>query len=191
MRTLLLVVIALAACDSHKRDARVVPRAAPVTTAHVEARPALPTDAARELVIARNNALHADPEVPPPGNEPVPLPPRTRALVDAIDQYVAVASPDDPELPGMKFIAAAALARWRDPDAFHRLAAQVRDYPHDDTAEYATNILLDLLNRGGSYDEMRTWVDTLRADPAFLAGRDDLRTTLDRLDSALASNGVR
>ena len=209
---ILFLVAALGACKSHEPNASKpvaakVARASPV--------PALPAptsanewdeaasdierelahcgdcrDAAHRLVLARKNALAMAPVAPSPGTDPLPVPERVRAVVAAIDRYAALADPKDPELPGMKFLAGAALARWRDPDAFGRLAAQLRDYPTDETAEYATNILLDLLNRGGNYDEMRTWVDTLRANPALLAGRDDLRALLDKLDTSLAQNGV-
>jgi len=211
MRTLLFV-LALGACKSHKPEASApavakVARATPApalpppatadgwdaAAAEIERELAGCTDcrdAAHRLVLARKNALTLAPVAPPPGDDSLPVPERVRAVVAAIDRYAAVADPKDPELPGLKFLAGAALARWRDPEAFDRLAAQLRDYPSDETAEYAANILLDLLNRGGNYEEMRTWVDTLRANPALLAGRPDLRAILDKLDTALAQNGV-
>jgi hypothetical protein len=185
MRTWLIVVIALAACDAHKREqapARAVHGARAVrvpmlSTAALElawsyaesvgtgeawdgaasqCEIALTRcihdcrDLARTLVLARRNAARAEPAEPLKEGEPPAMPWREWKLVKAIDRFAEVADPDDPELPGIKFIAAASMARWRQPDAFPRLAAQMSDYPDDETAEYARNILLDLLRRGGN-----------------------------------------
>lgn len=146
-------------------------------------------DLAFALVVARKNALKAEPVAPPPGNDPAPLPPREQALVAAFDRYVEASTPPDPQLARMQFLAANTLARWRQPDALGRLASVLRDHPDDEVAEYAANILLDLLNRSGNYDEMHAWVETLLADPAFLAGRDDLRATLEALNAKLVEYG--
>lgn len=137
-------------------------------------------------VLARRNALAAAPEDPPPGDDPAPVPPRVQATIDALDTYVDLAEPGDPDLPSMKFLAGNALYRYRQPDAIARLEAVLREFPRDDVAEYAANTLLDLLMRSGRTDELRVWVERLLADASFLAGRDDLRDTLERVHAAIA-----
>jgi pentatricopeptide repeat protein len=47
--------------------------------------------------------------------------------------------------------------------------------------EYATNCMLDLMVRSGRIDEARAWATELLADADFLAGKDDLRDTLDHV----------
>lgn len=138
-------------------------------------------DDAYAIVLARKNGLMAEPIEPPPGDEPAPVPRRVLAVVDALDAYVAMADPLDPDLAGMKFLAASALYRWRQPDAIARLERVLREHRDDPTAEFAANQLLDLLMRAGRIAELRTWVDVLLGDEAFLAGKDALRETLERL----------
>ncbi len=133
------------------------------------------------IVLARQNALSADPIEPPPGDEPVPMPPRVQAMVAALDRYVALADPSDPDLAGMKFLAGSALRRWHQPDAIARLEAVLREHRGDPTAEYSANLILDALNRSGRTDEMKQLVQELLADSAFLIGKDELRETLERI----------
>ena len=51
--------------------------------------------------------------------------------------------------------------------------------PRSRLDEYATNCMLDLMVRSGRIDEARAWATELLADADFLAGKDDLRDTLD------------
>jgi pentatricopeptide repeat protein len=138
-------------------------------------------DTAYAAVLARKNALVATPLDAPPGDRPVPLPPRVAAAVAAMDEYVAMADPSDPDVPGMKFLAANALHRYRQPDALERLEALLRDNRADETAAYAANILLDALLNAGRIDDVKRLVDELLADTAFMAGKDQLRATLEKI----------
>jgi hypothetical protein len=144
-------------------------------------------DAAYAVVLARRNALAADPIAPPaePGLEP--LPPRVRALVQATDVYAGLAPDSDPERAAMGLLAANAQYRWHQPDAVERLEALLRDHRDDPVAEYAANMLLDLLTKAERIADLRDWVDELLADTAFLTGKDQLRATLERLRELLAS----
>ncbi len=129
------------------------------------------------VVIERKTALEAQPADPA----------RATAFVAALDDFVRLAEPTDPELPKMRFLAAATQNRWHRPDALPRLEAILRGDRGDETVEYAANMLLDDLNRSGRYDEMAAWVDELLADGGFMAGKDELCGTLERLDVALAT----
>jgi hypothetical protein len=160
-----------------------------VADAYVEERSACDDDCldvAYTVVLARKNALLAEPIEPPPGTDPVPLPPRVQAVVDALDAYVAMAPSDDPDMPGMKFLAANALRKWRQPDALVRLEDVLRGHRDHETAEYAANILLDALLTAGRAAEVEALVDELLADAAFLAGKDELRATLERIRAIIA-----
>jgi hypothetical protein len=144
-------------------------------------------ETAYAAVLARKNAVLAARLEPPPGDEPVELPPRLRAVVDALDDYVGMTDSLDPDLAGMKFLAASITTRWRQPDAVARLEALLREHPDDPTSEYAANLLLDLLVRADRIAEAKAWVDKLMADEAFLVGKDELRATLERLRGLFAA----
>lgn len=142
-------------------------------------------DTAYAIVIARRYALKKSDLQPPPGDDPVPLPPRAQAEVDALDQLTAL-YPDDPDAAGMKFIAANLLHRYRQPDALDRLEAILRENRNHETAEYAANILIDALLKQGRVAEVGALVDSLLADTAFMAGKDQLRQTLERIRTLIA-----
>ena len=146
-------------------------------------------DTAYAVILARKNALAAEPAEtlePPPGDQPVPLPPRVAALVDALDVFAELAEPDDPDVAGVKFLAANVLNRWRQPDALARLEEVLREHRDHETAEYAANVLIDALVRAGRIDEVSALVEELLADAAFLAARPELRATLERLRAVIA-----
>ena len=146
------------------------------------------TDAAYAIVLARRQALKLDDLQPPPGDEPVPLSPRAQAMVDALDQFVAL-TPDDPDAGGFKFLAANLLKKYRQPDALTRLEPILRENPDHEAAEYAANILLDALLQAGRTAEVRELVDRLLGDPAFMAGKTELRQTLERIRTLIAQAG--
>jgi len=110
-------------------------------------------------------------------------PDQSQTLADVMERSDAI----DSDTPKLRFLAAAQLSRTHDPEAVPRLEAILRGDRSDETVEYAANMLLDNLNRAGRYHEMAIWVDDLRADGAFMAGKDDLQQTLDHLHVALAS----
>jgi hypothetical protein len=184
MRAMLLVV--MLGCDTSGVAQPPVP-APVVVQRRVVPPPSLPGKRERALatVMERKAALRAQPAEPPPGADPVHPPARVLEFVDALDDYVQVAEPSDPDRPKMKFLAAATLSHWRQPDAIPRLEEILRGDRSDETVEYAANLLLDNLNRNGRYDDMGAWIDDLLADRAFLAGKDDLRETLERLHAQL------
>jgi hypothetical protein len=139
-------------------------------------------------VLARRNAMLADPVAePPPGTDPVPVPPRVQELVDALDEFVRLSDPSNPDAVGAKFLAGNALKKWRQPDALVRLEDVLRNHRDHETAEYAANILIDHLLNDGRVAEVRALVDELLADQAFLAGKDELRKTLERVRALIAA----
>lgn len=142
-------------------------------------------ETAYAIALARRNAMQKEDLAPPPGEEPVALSPRAQATVDALDQFAAL-YPDDPDAAGCKFVAANILRRHHQPDALARLEALLRENRMDETAEYAANILLDALATQGRMAEVRALVDNLLADDAFMAGKDELRQTLERIRSLMA-----
>jgi len=145
-------------------------------------------DAAYAVVLARKNAVAADPQLQPPaGDGPVALPEAVRTLVASLDDYVKLAPASDPDVTDMKFLAANALFRWHQDDANERLEELLRDHRDDPSAEYAANMLLDALMRANKLDELKLWVDDLLGDVAFLAGKDQLKQTLERLRAQLAA----
>lgn len=144
-------------------------------------------DDAYAALLARRNAMRTEAAEPPPGDAPVPLPPRVEAAVAAMDAFVAAAAPDDPDAIGAKFIAGNLLRRWRQPDGLVRLEEVLRAHRDHETAEYAANILLEQLLRQGRVAEVQALVAELLADAAFLAGKDELRATLLRIQQAAAA----
>jgi hypothetical protein len=142
-------------------------------------------DAKFAIVLARRNALSAAALTPLPGDDKPELPERVRALVDAIDDYVAIAPPDDPSVVENKFVAASTMYRWHQDDAVDRLEEMLRIHRYDELAEYCANMLLDELIRRNDVDQMKYWVFELLADARFMAGKDQLRQTLEMLRERL------
>lgn len=142
-------------------------------------------DRAFAVVLARRNALAAAKLEPPPGVDRPPVPPEVRALVDAVDDYVAIAPPDDPTVVENKFVAASALYRWHSNEALDRLEEMLRIHRYDELAEYSANMLLDMLISTNNIDQMKYWVYELLGDARFMAGKDELRQTLEMLRQRL------
>jgi hypothetical protein len=140
------------------------------------------------VVIARRNAMQKADLQPPPGDEPVPLPSRAQAALDAMDQFAAL-YPDDPDAGGTRFLAANLLRRYRQPDALDRLETILREYRSEEFAEYAANILLEALLKQDRVAEVGALVDELLADTAFMAGKAELRQTLERIRTLIAQAG--
>jgi len=143
-------------------------------------------DVAYKAALARGHAARLE-GIPKPtlAGSPIPMPARTQAVADAADRFIELAGPDDPEVPGMRFLAAASYSRYGwDDTALPRFEAVLRSHPTHDVAEYAANLLLDTLNRAQRYDELRLWTKVLLADEALLAAKPQLRALLQRLISA-------
>ncbi len=143
-------------------------------------------DVAYKAALARGHAARIE-GLPKPTLEdaPIPLPRRTREVADAADRFIELAGADDPEVPGMRFLAAAAYGRYGWDDlAVPRFEAVLRKHPKHEVAGYAANLLLDTLNRAKRYDELQLWANVLLADEALLAAKPELRALLERLISA-------
>ncbi|CAN5692178.1 hypothetical protein BH11MYX3_BH11MYX3_32610 [soil metagenome] len=139
--------------------------------------------AARDAVQAHGRALHleflSDPRSP---NVPVPLPPRTRALVSACDAYARLAEPGDPELPNIEMIAVHERYAygWLD-EAVRGYEEILREHRDSEAATLSVAPLLDALRRTGRAADLRRWVMSLLAATRFLAGRPALRELLEGL----------
>ncbi len=106
------------------------------------------------VVLARKNAVAADPPAKPGLDERPALPPRVKALVAALDDYVKIAPADDPDVFDMKFLAANAQSNWHQPDAIARLEQLLRGDRSAPAAEYVANILLDALLRADRMQDL-------------------------------------
>jgi hypothetical protein len=146
-------------------------------------------DAQYAVVLARKNAIAADALPRPKPDETPPLPPRVKALVDSLDEYVKMAPPSDPDVFDMKFLAANALNSWHQDDAIARLEELLRTHRNEASAEYIANMLIEALVRTNRIPELKVWVTELLADSAFLAGKDALRSTLETLRAQIAESG--
>lgn len=146
-------------------------------------------DAQYAVVLARKNAMAADPLPKPKPDENPPLPPRVKALVDSLDEYVKMAPPSDPDAFDMKFLAANALSAWHQQDSVARLEELLRAHRNEPSADYVANMLLDALVRANRIPELKVWVTELLADSAFLTGKDALRATLEALRAQIAESG--
>lgn len=146
-------------------------------------------DAQYAVVLARKNAMAAETLPKPKPDEKPQLPPRVKALVDSLDEYVKIAPLSDPDVYDMKFLAANALASWNQNDAIARLEELLRNHRSEPSAEYVANMLLNALVRENRLAELKAWVTELLADTAFLQGKDALRATLETLKAQLAQSG--
>jgi hypothetical protein len=144
------------------------------------------SEAAYAVMLARSNAARIEWVRPPRGEEYVGLPARVQASLEAIDRYVEIGDPTDPDVSGAKFLGASIMYRWRHTDeAVARLTAILENDRDHETAAYAANQLLHTLLRTNRMDELRRWVLELSADSTFLAGKPELAATLERLRAML------
>jgi tetratricopeptide (TPR) repeat protein len=114
---------------------------------------------------------------------PMPIPERQMKMLAAFDIYINyIKNPKDDELVGMKFLKANMYRRYNHFDEAIPLFMDILEHHSEhETAEYSANLLLDTYNRLQKYDEMLALVDKLDAMPKFLEGKDDLKTTLNKI----------
>ncbi len=166
-----------------------------VKTGKVE--PKLMKEAAYAAVLGWKNALNVDPRVKQqaetdkksdkdkdkkPG-EPQPIPEREQKMLLAFDIYINyIKDPKDDELVGMKFLKANIYRRYNHFDEAIPLFQDILDHHREhETAEFSANLLLDTYNSQQRYDEMLALADKLVEDKKFLEGKDELKTTIEKL----------
>ncbi len=165
-----------------------------VKTGKVE--PKLMKEAAYAAVLGWKNALNVDPRVKQqaeadekkadnnkkPG-DPQPIPEREQKMLAAFDIYINyIKDPKDDELVGMKFLKANIYRRYNHFDEAIPIFQDILDHHREhETAEYSANLLLDTYNRLQRYDEMLALADKLVEDKKFLDGKDELKTTIEKL----------
>lgn len=121
-----------------------------------------------------------DDDAPPP-----PRDARKAQAGAAFLRYADLLGAGDPKHLDYRFQAGQAYWRANDPDqVVVVLGAFVREHPDHELAEAAANVLLDALNRAQRFDEMIAWADEMRANPALMNGRDELKMTLGQLRRA-------
>ena len=163
-----------------------------VKTGKVDAK--LMKDAAYAAVLGWKNALNVDPRVKQQEKpedsksldkipEAQPIPEREQKMLAAFDIYINyIKDPKDSELVGMKFMKANVYRRYNHFDeAMPIFIDIVTHHKEHETAQYSANLILDTYNRLGKFDDLITWVDNFLADPKFLEGKEDLKTTLESL----------
>ncbi len=148
------------------------------------------------MVLARSNAIKADPSLVRPvekPTEPQPLPARVEAFVNAADDYVASAKAGDDEAIGVSFLASQQYNDfgWVD-ESTTRFASIVAANPTHDVALYSANLMLDAFNRSGRYEEMLRWARDLQANAALMATHAELAELVaDLLARAARGRGER
>ncbi|HEY4242631.1 MAG TPA: tetratricopeptide repeat protein [Kofleriaceae bacterium] len=158
----------------------------------------LTKESAYAAVLGWKNALNVDPRVKEQADkvddkdfdknydkvpEPKPIPDREQKMLAAFDIYIKyIKDPKDSDLVDMKFVKANLLRRYNHFDESTPIFQDILDHHRDhETAEYSANLLLDTFNRQKKFDDMLALVDKLQADPKWLEGKDDLKTTLVKL----------
>lgn len=138
---------------------------------------------AHELVEARD---HADRIVNDKGfteHENGRLPPVTRALIEASDAYVSLASPSDPQVEHLQLMTALTLNYCDELAGIPRLQTFVSTYRDGDRSIVA-KLLLDSLIRNGEADELERLVTQLLAGPTGLDA--DVQQRLASIQASLA-----
>lgn len=147
---------------------------------------AVRAEAAYAAVLSWKNAIDTDPVIRTTPHEAVDEgPPRARpldeddaALVAALGHYLEL-MPTAPDVAEIRFVRANVLRRYHHVDeALPDLIELIEHHRDHEVAEYAMNILLDLLIRSERYDEMIAWVRLLAADAGYLRAHPDLADRL-------------
>jgi hypothetical protein len=74
------------------------------------------------IVLARRYAMNATWSPPPPGTDPVEMPTRVTAVLEAIDQYIAIA-PNAPDAMRSEVVRSDILTAYRQPGAKYKFIA--------------------------------------------------------------------
>ncbi len=102
----------------------------------------------------------------------VPIPEAEKALADACDLYFSIASPDDEELPAIKFKAAYVFYRH---NHFVESAARyfdiIENYPKHPLAKRSASLILESLNAQNRWTELTSYAARFK-DNDELVGRD-------------------
>lgn len=100
------------------------------------------------------------------------------SMLERIERHI----PDRDEVAGMKFLRANI---WRRYNHFAKSTPiyldLIENHRAHEVAEYSANLLLDTYNREMKYPELVELAKKLRADKAFLAKRDDLAATVNKI----------
>ncbi len=146
----------------------------------------LRTEAAYTTVLAWKNALDRDPRArkaeahDAPGARPFDA--NTASFVAAMTRFLELA-PTAPDAVGIRFLRGNLHRRFGHVAQAEADFAAILDHDRGaEVAEYAANLLLDLLNRAQRHDDLIRWVHALRADAPFLQAHPDLADTLARID---------
>jgi tetratricopeptide (TPR) repeat protein len=154
--------------------------------------PRLMKESAYAAVLGWKNALNVDPrkkeDIDVKGekkSEPKPIPEREQKMLAAFDIYINyIKDPKDDDLVAMKFTKANIYRRYNHFDEAIPIFMDILDHhKQHETAEYSANLLLDIYNNQGRFDDMLVLVDKLDGDQKFLEGKDDLKATLTKLKS--------
>jgi len=152
--------------------------------------PRLMKESAYAAVLGWKNALNVDPrkkeDIDPKGDkksDPKPIPEREQKMLAAFDIYINyIKDPKDDDLVAMKFTKANIYRRYYHyDDAIPIFMDILEHHKQHETAEYSANLLLDIYNNQGRFDDMLALVDKLDGDAKFLEGKDELKTTLAKL----------
>jgi tetratricopeptide (TPR) repeat protein len=110
------------------------------------------------------------------------LPEDAQAQLADYDARLRELSPGDDEWPMVMFQRGKLLWQHRQFDAaIAAFEIIVTDHLDSEHAEHAVDLLLDSLNRAQRYDAMARWAKALLEQRAFLAGREQLATSLRRI----------
>jgi tetratricopeptide (TPR) repeat protein len=162
---------------------------------------ALMKESARAAVLGWKNALNVDPrakqqvdeDTPTEKNaQPKPIPEREQKMLAAFDIYINyIKDPKDDDLVAMKFTKANIYRRYNHYDeAIPIFLDIVEHHKQHETAEWAANLLLDIDNNQGKYDDMLVLVDKLEGDTKFLEGKDDLKQRFAKLKMQALRKGA-
>jgi tetratricopeptide (TPR) repeat protein len=149
-------------------------------------------ESARAAVLGWKNALNVDPRAKQQADmeaptdkkaEPKPIPEREIKMLKAFDIYIDyIKDPKDDDLVAMKFTKANIYRRYNHYEESVPIFLDILDHHRQhETGEFAANLLLDIYNNQGRFDDMLALVDKLDGDAKFLDGKDELKATLARL----------